>query len=87
VFDSGTTRGLFDPLDRVYWASDAFATPMPVPVRDVAALDLVFWAEGIHTFDQYISPWLDLVDDARYQRASTASTACNRTRSSAATPR
>ena len=69
VFDSGTTRGLFDPLTEVYWASDAFASPMPVPVRDVAALDLVPWLEGIHTFAQYISPWLDLVDEAKFQRA------------------
>jgi flavorubredoxin len=69
VFDSGTTRGLFDPLTEVYWGADAFASPMPVPVRDVAALDLVPWLEGIHTFAQYISPWLDLVDDAKFQRA------------------
>jgi flavorubredoxin len=69
VFDSGTTRGLFDPLTEVYWGSDAFASPMPVPVRDVAAIDLVPWLEGIHTFAQYISPWLDLVDDAKFQRA------------------
>jgi flavorubredoxin len=67
VFDSGTTRGLFDPATGVYWASDAFATPMPVPVRDVADLDPGFWAEGMATFDNYISPWLALVDDGRYQ--------------------
>ena len=28
VFDSPTTRGLFDPTTGVYWASDGFATPM-----------------------------------------------------------
>jgi flavorubredoxin len=68
VFDSGTTRGLFDPVTEVYWASDAFASPMAQPVRDVAELDLVPWLEGIHTFARYISPWLELVDDARFQR-------------------
>ncbi len=68
VFDSGTTRGIFDPLTEVYWGSDAFAAPMSTPVRDVADLDLVPWLEGIHTFAQYISPWLALVDEAKFQR-------------------
>lgn len=41
IFDSGTTRGLFDPATGVYWGSDAFASPMATPVRDVAELELV----------------------------------------------
>jgi hypothetical protein len=56
VYDSGTTRGLFDPTTRVYWASDAFAAPMAVSARRVDELDLVPWLEGIHTFARYISP-------------------------------
>ena len=67
VFDSGTTRGLYDPATGVYWAADSFAAPMTTPVRDVAELDLDFWIEGIHTFARYLSPWLTLVDDARFQ--------------------
>ena len=39
IFDSPTTRGLFDPTTGVYWASDSFATPMLAPVRDVDELD------------------------------------------------
>ena len=68
VYDSGTTRGLFDPLTRVYWGSDAFASPMTTPVRNVADLDPEPWAEGIHTFARYISPWLSLVDEGKFQR-------------------
>ncbi len=67
IFDSPTTRGLFDPTTGVYWASDAFAAPMPVPVRDAADLDADEWAAGIHTFANYVAAWLPLVDDARYQ--------------------
>jgi flavorubredoxin len=67
IFDSPTTRGLFDPRTGVYWASDSFATPMLVPVDDVAHLDADFWTQGIATFSQYVSPWLALVDDRRYQ--------------------
>jgi flavorubredoxin len=67
IFDSPTTRGLFDPTTGVYWASDSFATPMPTPVRDVADLDPDFWDEGMTMFNQYVSPWLKLTDDAKYQ--------------------
>jgi flavorubredoxin len=67
IYDSPTTRGLFDPSTGVYWASDAFASPMLQPVRDAAELDRDFWTDGLATFGQYISPWLDLVDDRRYQ--------------------
>jgi flavorubredoxin len=67
IFDSPTTRGLFDPTTGVYWCSDSFATPMPTPVRTVAELDSDVWAGGIATFDNYVSPWLSLVDDARFQ--------------------
>jgi flavorubredoxin len=67
VYDSPTTRGLFDPTTRVYWGSDAFASPMAVPVRTVADLDRSEWLTGIHTFSRYVSPWLTLVDDERFQ--------------------
>jgi len=67
VFDSPTTRGLFDPSTGVYWAVDSFATPMPGPMRTVADLDPEFWAEGMAMFDNYVSPWLKLVDESKYQ--------------------
>jgi flavorubredoxin len=67
IFDSPTTRGLFDPTTGVYWSSDSFATPMLTPVRDVGELDESFWLAGINQFDTYVSPWLRLVDDARFQ--------------------
>jgi flavorubredoxin len=68
VFDSPTTRGLFDTKTGVYWASDSFATPMLTPVVDVAELDREFWLGGMATFDNYVSPWLRLVDDRRFQQ-------------------
>jgi flavorubredoxin len=68
IFDSPTTRGVYDPTTGVYWASDSFATPMPHPMPTVAELDPEFWAGGMTMFNNYISPWLDLVDDARFQR-------------------
>jgi flavorubredoxin len=67
IFDSPTTRGLFDPTTGVYWASDSFATPMLAPVRDVTEIDADFWADGVAMFSQYVSPWVTLTDDRRYQ--------------------
>jgi flavorubredoxin len=67
IFDSPTTRGLYDPTTGVYWGVDSFATPMPVPVTDAADLPADVWLPGMATFDNYVSPWLQLVDDAKYQ--------------------
>jgi flavorubredoxin len=67
VFDSPTTRGLFDPTTGVYWASDSFAAPMQHVARNVDELDPNFWLEGMTMFNRYVSPWLTLVDDAKYQ--------------------
>ena len=54
-------------FDLPFWAVDSFATPMPGPMRNVADLDSEFWSEGMAMFDNYVSPWLRLVDDAKYQ--------------------
>ncbi|WP_019877063.1 MBL fold metallo-hydrolase [Sporichthya polymorpha] len=67
VFDAPTTRGLYDPVTGVYWGSDTFATPMLAPVPVVDEFDQDFWFEGIATFGQYVSPWLLLADERRWQ--------------------
>jgi flavorubredoxin len=66
IFDSPTTRGLFDTTTGVYWSSDSFATPMITPVRNVADIDADFWSEGMMTFNQYVSPWITLTDEAKF---------------------
>jgi flavorubredoxin len=67
IFDSPTTRGLFDPTTGVYWASDSFAAPMLTPVRNVAELDPGFWDEGMPTFNQYVAPWITMTDERKFQ--------------------
>jgi flavorubredoxin len=67
IFDSPTTRGVFDPSTGFFWGADSFATPMLAPVRDVAELELDFWRAGMQMFDQYVSPWVTMVDDAKFQ--------------------
>ena len=67
VFDAPTTRGLFDPRTGVYWGSDSFGTPMLAPVPDVSEFEPDFWFEGIATISHYVSPWLALTDEGRWQ--------------------
>ena len=69
VYDSPTTRGLFDPKTGVYWAVDSFATPLPDPEMAVADLDPDFWQFGMTLFAfGAVSPWLSLVDYDKYGR-------------------
>jgi flavorubredoxin len=67
IFDSPTTRGVFDPSTGMFWSSDSFATPLLAPERDVAELDLDFWIDGMHMFGQYVSPWVTMVEHDRFQ--------------------
>jgi hypothetical protein len=67
VFDSPTTRGLFDPTTGVYWAVDTFATPLPDPKLGIADLDPEFWQFGLAMFALgAVSPWLSMVDERKY---------------------
>ena len=69
VYDSPTTRGLFDPTTGVYWSSDSFAAPLPGPETPVADLDPEFWSFGLMLFALgAVSPWLSLVDETKYGR-------------------
>jgi hypothetical protein len=69
VYDSPTTRGLFDPTTGVYWSVDTFATPLPDPGLGVADLDAEFWDFGLALFALgAVSPWLSLVDADKYAR-------------------
>ena len=64
VWDSPTTRGLFDNLTGVYWAVDAFATPTTANLEPtVADLDSDFWRDGMTMFAyNALSPWLGMVN-------------------------
>jgi flavorubredoxin len=69
LYDSPTTRGLFDPTTGVYWAADTFATPLPDPHTAVAELDPEFWQFGMTMFAYgALCPWLSLVDAEKFGR-------------------
>jgi flavorubredoxin len=69
LYDSPTTRGLFDPTTGVYWAADSFATPLPEPEMGIADLDDEFWTQGLTLFAfGALSPWLAMVDETKFGR-------------------
>ena len=61
-------HGLFDHRTGIYWAVDAFATPVTPAIETTAdELDTEFWAGGIAMFaHNALSPWLNLVDPKLY---------------------
>ena len=69
IYDSPTTRGLFDPTTGVYWAVDTFATPLPDPKMQVSELDPEFWQFGLTLFATgAVSPWMSLVDPKKWAK-------------------
>jgi flavorubredoxin len=69
VFDSPTTRGLYDPKTKVYWAVDTFATPLPDKGMGIADLDHDFWYFGLMLFALgAVSPWITWSDPAKYNK-------------------
>lgn len=72
LYDSPTTRGLFDPTTGVYWAADCYATPVATPTAFVDEIDPDAWAAGFLQFQTWNSPWAAMVDPARYAEACAA---------------
>ena len=68
VYDSPTTRGLYDPKNELYWSVDTFAAPMTsAPTENAAEVDVDFWQEGMTLFAfGAISAWLPIVDPAKF---------------------
>lgn len=62
LYDSPTTRGLFDPLTGVYWASDCYASPVERGTAFTSELDIDAWNEGFTAFNLWNSPWVSMVD-------------------------
>lgn len=69
LYDSPTTRGLFDPSTGVYWSVDTFAAPLPDAAMAIGDLDGDFWRFGMSLFAYgALCPWLSLVDHDKFGR-------------------
>lgn len=62
LYDSPTTRGLFDPITGVYWASDCYATPVERGTGLVSELEPDMWDAGFAAFNLWNSPWVSITD-------------------------
>lgn len=72
VFDSPTTRGLYDPTTGVYWASDCFASLLPAPITDAGDTPAPMWEDTFLQLNRLVSAWHTLVDPAKYDAAIAA---------------
>jgi flavorubredoxin len=68
LYDNPTTRVVFDTKSKVLWAADLFATPVTGPTQEAADLPADALFEGFMQFQQWNSPWIELVDPAKYAR-------------------
>lgn len=68
VYDSPTTRGLYDPKTGVYWGSDCFASPVEKAAENAGDLDPGFWRQGLWQFHSLLAPWHRMLDNAKFQR-------------------
>jgi flavorubredoxin len=66
LYDNPTTRVVFDTKSKVLWAADLFATPVTQPTQEAADMPADALFEGFMQFQQWNSPWVELVDPARY---------------------
>ena len=66
MYDSPTTRALFDSRSGVLWAVDGFAAPVPYPVRWTDELGDAECAEGQRLGNRLLAPWHTLLDPARF---------------------
>lgn len=69
LFDSPTTRGLYDPKTGVYWGADAFAAPVSVAMDDVSGLHPEEWRQGFSMFNIGNSPWLEMIDAVKFNKS------------------
>ncbi len=66
VYDSPTTRGLFDPRSGLYWAADCFASMTTGAMLDADDLDDELWEGTFIEMNRQVSPWLSLVDPVKF---------------------
>ena len=66
IFDSPTTRGLFDSKTGVYWSVDSFASLLPGHVTETADVPYEMWRESLTFFAQMVGPWVTMTDPAKF---------------------
>ncbi len=68
VWDSPTTRGLFDPSTGVYWAVDSFACLLPGHLTETDDAPKDLWRESLLFSAAATAPWHTMLDRAKFER-------------------
>jgi len=68
LWDSPTTRGLYDPTTEVLWAVDSFGALVQGDVHEADDADPDLYAMSFAMLNQWNTPWLELVDPERFAR-------------------
>jgi len=66
MFDSPSTRAVFDASTGVMWGVDSFATAMPGEVYEAADVPVAMLDEQFPLHNQWNTPWLQWVDPAKF---------------------
>ncbi|PKV83116.1 MBL fold metallo-hydrolase [Streptomyces sp. TLI_146] len=66
LYDNPTTRALFDRKTNVLWAVDTFATNVPTPIPETAALSPDEFRDGQFFGGRLVSPWVALLDAQKF---------------------
>jgi flavorubredoxin len=71
LFDSPTTRAIFDPSTGLYWGGDLGAALGPEPVVHADEMPADDLAESFVVGHRWNSPWFEMLDERAYQSAVT----------------
>jgi flavorubredoxin len=66
MYDSPTTKGLYDSRTGLYWAVDSFAVPVFEPTEDVRDLDRDAWHMMMPALNRGATPWLEYADPVKF---------------------
>ncbi len=71
-YDAPETMGFFDPVDRVFFAADAFGALLPEAPPEIDALDASTLRDGLVGWSAIDAPWLGQIDRAALGRTLAA---------------
>ena len=71
-YDAPETTGLYDPVDRVLFAADAFGAVLTGPAEEAAAIPEAELRDGLLMWAAIDAPWLGRVDQDKLGRTLSA---------------
>ena len=67
MFDSPSTRGVFDTKTGVMWGADSFGVSLPGAVYEAGDVPGEMYDASFHLLNQMNTPWLEWIDPDRFE--------------------